>query len=210
MLATGGVAASGSAAARPMGAHKPRHEHVVPQVEPEPKDAKLVGPMNGMRLPALMKEVDPEFTLHADTEELLLALAQDHIEGVASAAVELARHRNSDTVELQDLQLCLEKDWDMPWLGIGNPSRSNSLREARTGRLKLEATIQAERAAVTAAATPSWRKKSSAKRKSEAASAGSSGKKKTPLPTPSQAQAAGAAGGAGSGSNSNNPVPLDG
>lgn len=39
--------------------------------------------------------------------KLLLALAQDHIEGVAAAAVELARHRNSDTVEIQDLQLCL-------------------------------------------------------------------------------------------------------
>lgn len=39
--------------------------------------------------------------------QLLLALAQDHIEGVAAAAVELAQHRKSDTVELQDLQLCL-------------------------------------------------------------------------------------------------------
>ncbi|CAN0429006.1 unnamed protein product, partial [Laminaria digitata] len=39
--------------------------------------------------------------------QLLLALAQDHIEGVAAAAVELAQHRNSDTVEIQDLQLCL-------------------------------------------------------------------------------------------------------
>lgn len=41
--------------------------------------------------------------------KLLLALAQDHIEGVASAAVELAQHRSSDTVEIQDLQLCLGK-----------------------------------------------------------------------------------------------------
>lgn len=43
--------------------------------------------------------------------QLLLALAQDHIEGVAAAAVELARHRNSDTVEIQDLQLCLGESY---------------------------------------------------------------------------------------------------
>lgn len=43
--------------------------------------------------------------LHA--VQLLLTLVQDHIDSVAESAVELARHRHSDTVDIQDVQLCL-------------------------------------------------------------------------------------------------------
>ena len=77
--------------------------------------------------------------------KLLLALAQNHIEGVATAAVELARHRRSDIVEVQDLQLCLGKDWDMPWLGVGNPARSGSRNEVKSSRTKLNAAVAADR-----------------------------------------------------------------
>ena len=38
-----------------------------------------------------------------------------------------------------------EKDWDMPWLGIGDPSRSGSRRDAKNGRMKLNAAIAADR-----------------------------------------------------------------
>ena len=38
-----------------------------------------------------------------------------------------------------------EKDWDMPWLGIGDPSRSGSRRDAKNGRIKLNAAIAADR-----------------------------------------------------------------
>lgn len=38
-----------------------------------------------------------------------------------------------------------EKDWDMPWLGIGDPSRSGARRDAKTGRAKLNAAIAADR-----------------------------------------------------------------
>lgn len=49
----------------------------------------------------------PVYRAPRPSKQLLLEMAQNHLESVARSSVELARHRNSDVVELRDVQLCL-------------------------------------------------------------------------------------------------------
>lgn len=114
--------------------YRATHEPFNPPLEPEPREVKLFGNTHGPRLNSLLKEVDPRFTLQPDTEDLLLQLVDDFVSSVTTHAMQLAKHRNSDVLETGDIQLCLRKEWGMPWLGIHPPPKT--LAKALAGRLK--------------------------------------------------------------------------
>uniref|UniRef100_A0A8C4QE50 Transcription initiation factor TFIID subunit 12 n=1 Tax=Eptatretus burgeri TaxID=7764 RepID=A0A8C4QE50_EPTBU len=93
------------------------------------------------RLQELAHEVDPNEQLDDDVEELLLQMADDFIESVVSAASQLARHRKSTTLDVRDLQLHLERQWNMWIPGFGaeevRPFRKSLATEAHKQRLAL-------------------------------------------------------------------------
>ena len=77
------------------------------------------------RIDELVKEVDPLQQLDEDVEEMLLQIADDFIDHVVNASCQIAKHRKSNTVEARDVQLHLERNWNM-WLpGFGNSDDSN-------------------------------------------------------------------------------------
>ncbi|SCU86353.1 LANO_0C07712g1_1 [Lachancea nothofagi CBS 11611] len=74
--------------------------------------------MSKRKLRELVKSVgidegDGETTIDGDVEELLLDLADDFITNVTSFACRLAKHRKSDNLDVRDIQLHLERNWNI-------------------------------------------------------------------------------------------------
>ncbi|KAL6945272.1 hypothetical protein ACO0QE_002721 [Hanseniaspora vineae] len=74
--------------------------------------------MSKRKLRELVKTVgvdegDGSTTVDGDVEELLLDLADDFITNVVSFACRLAKHRKSENLEAKDLQLHLERNWNI-------------------------------------------------------------------------------------------------
>ena len=71
------------------------------------------------RLQELVKEVDPYEQLDEEVEELLLHIADDFIEQTVTAAAQLAKHRKANSIDTKDVQLVLERNWNMWVPGFG-------------------------------------------------------------------------------------------
>uniref|UniRef100_A0A2R5LG91 Transcription initiation factor TFIID subunit 12 n=1 Tax=Ornithodoros turicata TaxID=34597 RepID=A0A2R5LG91_9ACAR len=97
--------------------------------------------LNKQRLQDLVREVDPNEQLDDDVEELLLQIADDFIENLVTTSCLLAKHRKSTTLETKDIQLSLEKNWNMWIPGFGaeevQPYKKASSTEAHKQRLAL-------------------------------------------------------------------------
>ncbi|XP_071955632.1 transcription initiation factor TFIID subunit 12-like isoform X2 [Antedon mediterranea] len=71
------------------------------------------------KLQDLVREVDPNEQLDDDVEEMLLQIADDFIETVVTSSCQLAKHRKSNTLEVKDVQLYLERNWNIWVPGFG-------------------------------------------------------------------------------------------
>ncbi|XP_053615448.1 transcription initiation factor TFIID subunit 12 [Plodia interpunctella] len=93
------------------------------------------------RLQELVREVDPTVQLDEEVEEMLLQLADDFIDTTLNASCALAKHRHAPTVELRDVQLHLERQWNMWIPGFGNdelrPYKRAAVTEAHRQRMAL-------------------------------------------------------------------------
>ena len=78
------------------------------------------------RLQELVKEGDPNEQLDEDVEDLLLHIADDFIEQTVTASCSLAKHRRAPAVEVKDVQLVLEKKWNMWIPAVGASSGSST------------------------------------------------------------------------------------
>ncbi|XP_065057692.1 uncharacterized protein LOC135685632 [Rhopilema esculentum] len=97
--------------------------------------------LNRKKVQDLLREIDPRETMDDDVEELLLQIADDFIENVVNSACQLAKHRKSNTLEAKDIQLHLDRHWNM-WLpGFGNddlrPHKKLAPAEAHRQRLAI-------------------------------------------------------------------------
>lgn len=93
------------------------------------------------RLQELVKEVDPLEQLDDDVEEVLLQVADDFIDSVVTAACQIAKHRKSNALEVKDVQLHLERNWNMWIPGFGSdelrPYKKAAPTEAHKQRMAL-------------------------------------------------------------------------
>lgn len=93
------------------------------------------------RLQELVKEIDPTEQLDEEVEELLLQIADDFVENTVNAACLLAKHRKVSKVEVKDVQLHLERNWNMWIPGFGTdelrPYKRATVTEAHKQRLAL-------------------------------------------------------------------------
>ncbi|QLL31964.1 hypothetical protein HG536_0C01320 [Torulaspora globosa] len=74
--------------------------------------------MSKRKLRELVKTVgidegDGETVIDGDVESLLLDLADDFVSNVTSFACRLAKHRKSDSLDTRDIQLHLERNWNI-------------------------------------------------------------------------------------------------
>merc|ERR1719186_1362906 len=93
------------------------------------------------RLGELVKEVDPTEQLDEDVEDILLTIADDFIEQTVSQACALARHRKATNIDVKDVQLVLERNWNMWIPGFGTeeirPYKRSATAEAHKQRMGL-------------------------------------------------------------------------
>lgn len=113
--------------------------HTPPNSSPAHEHANQI--LTRMRLQDLVREVDPNEQLDEDVEEVLLQMADDFVDSAITAACLLAKHRKSNTVEVKDLQLHLERNWNMWIPGFGTdelrPYKRSTVTEAHKQRLTL-------------------------------------------------------------------------
>lgn len=83
-------------------------------------NSQAVQVLSRRKLQDLLHEIDPRETMDEDVEELLLQIADDFIENVVGCACKLAKHRKSNTLETKDIQLHLDRHWNMWIPGFGN------------------------------------------------------------------------------------------
>lgn len=100
------------------------------------------GVLDRSRLRDLVKEVDPLEQMDDDVEEVLLQVADDFIENVVASSCQLAKHRKSNTLEAKDVQLYLERCWNMQIPGFGGeeptrPYKKSLATEAHKQRMAL-------------------------------------------------------------------------
>ncbi|XP_072933494.1 transcription initiation factor TFIID subunit 12 [Epargyreus clarus] len=93
------------------------------------------------RLQELVREVDPTLQLDEEVEDMLLQMADDFIDTSMNSACALAKHRHAPCVELRDVQLILERHWNMWIPGFGNdelrPYKRAPVTEAHKQRMAL-------------------------------------------------------------------------
>jgi len=91
------------------------------------------------RLCELVKEVDPAEQLDEDVEDVLLQIADDFIEHTVSQACALAKHRKANNIDVRDVQIVLERNWNMWIPGFGTeeirPFKRSATTEAHKQRM---------------------------------------------------------------------------
>jgi transcription initiation factor TFIID subunit 12 len=74
--------------------------------------------MTRKRLEDLVKEIDPLEQLDEDVEEVLMQMTDDFIDSVVSHSCTLAKHRESNTLEIKDVQVHLGKTFVSVFVGV--------------------------------------------------------------------------------------------
>ncbi|QRV76653.1 Transcription initiation factor TFIID subunit A [Ceratobasidium sp. AG-Ba] len=73
---------------------------------------------------------EPDVKVEPEAEQFLLQAADDFIESVTQFACRVAKHRGSDTLEVKDLQLHLERNYDIHIPGFATDETRNAAATA--------------------------------------------------------------------------------
>ena len=116
-----------------------------PTPQPKSYEAKLAGhagtahmaPLVGQRLNDMLRSLDPNYSLDQQAEEEILRLAQHFLDNVVSKSIRMSQHRGSKTLDVQDVQFILAKQWGIVVPGLG-PSTRPANRVAAVPKRKAE------------------------------------------------------------------------
>ncbi|KAF8545501.1 transcription initiation factor TFIID subunit A-domain-containing protein [Trichophaea hybrida] len=72
-----------------------------------------MGLLSKRKLEELVKQIDPDEKLDPDVEESILELVDEFIDTIATTACKMARLRGSDTLDIKDIQIILERNWNI-------------------------------------------------------------------------------------------------
>ncbi|CAH7668868.1 transcription initiation factor TFIID subunit A-domain-containing protein, partial [Phakopsora pachyrhizi] len=100
------------------------------------------------KIQELVESIDPSERLEAVVEDLLLELADEFIDSVTRFSCQLAKHRKSDRLETKDIQLHLERSWNIRIPGFAN----EEIRQSQSRRINALPSYQARVSAVREAA----------------------------------------------------------
>jgi transcription initiation factor TFIID subunit 12 len=98
------------------------------------------------KLQDLVKSIDPDERLEPDVEELLMEVADEVIDSVLQQSCKIARHRRGQMLEVRDVQLHLERNWNIRIPGYAaedvktakkyNPTAAHTARLAAVNQAK--------------------------------------------------------------------------
>ena len=83
------------------------------------------------KIQELVESIDPSERLESEVEDLLLELADEFIDSVTRFSCQLAKHRKSDRLETKDIQLHLERSWNIRIPGFAN----DEIRQSQSRRI---------------------------------------------------------------------------
>lgn len=72
-----------------------------------------MGLLSKRKLEELVKQIDPEEKLDPDVEESILELVDEFIDNIATTACKMAKLRGSDILDIKDIQIILERNWNI-------------------------------------------------------------------------------------------------
>ncbi|OZJ04287.1 hypothetical protein BZG36_02588 [Bifiguratus adelaidae] len=97
------------------------------------------------KIQELVEQMDSNERLEPEVEDILLDIADEFIESVTTFGCRLAKHRKSNVLEVKDLQLHLERNWNVRIPGFA----SDEIRSVR--KTNVPASHQAKVQAVNSA-----------------------------------------------------------
>ncbi len=116
-----------------------------PAVRPVYSTTESVRLLPPEKLAELLQEVAPGEKLDLDVEEFMQEHAEQFVDSVTEFACRLAKHRKSRTLDARDVQLHLEKNWDIRVPGYGDdprPARRAAPTPVHSARLQAIARSQ--------------------------------------------------------------------
>ncbi|KAG8705525.1 Transcription initiation factor TFIID subunit 12 [Ceratobasidium sp. 394] len=104
---------------------------ILPQYTPTSYPAQAgPAPVPRRVLRELVYGFEPDVKVDEDAEQFLLQAADDFIDSVTQFACRVAKHRGSDTLEVKDLQLHLERNYNIHIPGFATDDTRNTAATA--------------------------------------------------------------------------------
>lgn len=78
-----------------------------------------MAPLVGDRIADMVASLDPSYSIDSQAQEQVLQLCDDFLDRVVKQSLQLASHRHSKILDVVDVQLVLQKQWNIVVPGLG-------------------------------------------------------------------------------------------
>lgn len=99
-------------------------------LQPPPEETEII---SRKKLQELVGQISAGEVLDGEVEDVMLEVVDDFIDSVMTFACSLAKHRNSTTLEVRDIQCHLERNWNIRIPGYGNTDNVRPFKRPHQG-----------------------------------------------------------------------------